>query len=162
MAEANIPKFTFYRTYETTEHNKVKGNRGILLVKGTLCFTIERDIEHYVNVPIGSYTLKMEYSPTKTINGQPRKQFRIKGHQVPAQGGGLANILIHQGQYPGGLLGCIAPGKMLIAGGIDQSALAMTELFNACGGFQEKEEAATFEVIAKPVFYDPIGVNPLF
>ncbi len=162
MAEAKIPKFTFYRTYEVVEHNKIKGNRGILQVGGTLYFTIERDIERYVDIPIGSYTLKMENSPTKTLNGVPRKQFRIMGHNVQAEKGGLANLLIHQGQYPGGLLGCIAPGKMMIAGGIDQSSIAINELFNACGGFQVKEEAATFEVIAKPFFYNPIGANPLF
>lgn len=159
MAE-NLPIFKFYRTFEVVEHNRVKGNRGILQVNGRLYFTIERDIDRYVDIPIGTYKLKMEYSPTKKIGNESRKQFRIKGHNVPAENGGLANLLIHQGKYPGGLKGCIAPGKMMISGGIDQSDLAMEELFNVCGGFEEKEEAAILEVLTKPFVYDPIGTYP--
>ena len=131
-------------------------------MNGTLYFTIERNIDRYVDIPIGTYPLKMENSPTKKVDGQTRKQFRIKGHNVPAEKGGLANLLIHQGQYPGTLEGCIAPGKILISGGIDQSGQAMTELFNACGGFQEKEEAAVLEVLTKPIFQNPIGTYPTF
>lgn len=172
MAEANIPKFIFYRTNEVVKHGGVKGNRGILQVNGTLYFTIERDIERFVEIPTGTYTLKMEYSPTRTvptniypfINGVqlPRRQFRIMGHNVRGEHGGLANLLIHQGQYPGGLTGCIAPGKMMIPGGVDQSSIAMTELFNACGGFQEKANAAILEVVMKPIFQNPIGSYPTF
>ena len=160
MAEENIPKFVFYRTYEVIEHGGVKGNRGILIANGAVYFTIERDIDRYVEIPIGTYTLKMEFSPTKTIGEEARKQFRIMGHNVPAERGGLANLLIHQGQYPGTLEGCIAPGKMMIPGGVDKSSLAMTELFNACGGFQAKEKAAILEVTTKPFSYDPIGAYP--
>ena len=165
MAEANIPKFTFYRTGEIVEHGGVKGNRGILIANGTVYFTVERDIEKFVDIPIGTYTLKMEYSPTKKVKTNiypfvkgielPRKQFRIMGHNVMGEHGGLANLLIHQGQYPGGLEGCIGPGKMTIPGGVDKSSLAMEELFNACGGFQVKENAAILEVIYKPSFSNP-------
>lgn len=160
MPEADVPKFVFYRTHEVVEHNGFKGNRGILQVNGTVYFTVEREIPRYVYVPLGTYTLKMEDSPTKMRGDDPRKQFRIMGHNVPSERGGLANLLIHDGNYPGALEGCIAPGKQQISGGVGQSVLAMDELFNACGGFEPKEEAAILEVTSKPIFQDPIGTYP--
>jgi hypothetical protein len=162
MAEANIPKFIFYRTYEVVTHGDFKGNRGILMVNGTLYFTIEREIPRYVYIPLGTYTLKMEDSPTKKRGDEARQQFRIMGHDVQSERGGLANLLIHDGKYPGGLEGCIAPGKLVIPGGVDKSRVAMTELFNVCGGFRVKEEAAILEVVTKPIFQDPIGTYPTF
>lgn len=152
--------FLFYRTFETIQHNGARGNRGILLVNDKVYFTIERDVEKYVDIPIGTYSLKMELSPTKTINGAARRQFRIMGHTVIGEHGGLANLLIHQGKYPGGLQGCIAPGKLMIPGGVDQSGLAMEELFNVCGGFTEKENAAVLKVVPQPVLRDPTSTYP--
>lgn len=162
MSEADIPKFVFYRTNEVVEHNGFKGNRGILLVNGTLYFTVEREIPRYVYIPLGNYTLKMEDSPTKKRGDLPRKQFRIMGHNVVGDHGGVANLLIHDGNYPGALEGCIAPGKAKISGGVGQTVLAMDELFNACGGFEPKEEAAILEVTSKPIVQDPIGTYPTF
>ncbi len=164
MPEADIPTFVFYRTNEVVEHGGFKGNRGILLVNGALYFTVEREIPRYVYIPLGTYTLKMEDSPTKTRGEDkvPRKQFRIMGHNVQAKRGGLANLLIHDGNYPGALEGCIAPGKAQISGGVGQTVLAMDELFNACGGFEPKEEAAVLEVVLKPIPQDPTGTYPTF
>jgi Family of unknown function (DUF5675) len=163
MADANIPKFVFYRTNEVVEHGDFKGNRGILQVNGTLYFTVEREIARYVHIPLGTYTLKMESSPTKKRDDVPRQQFRIMGHNVPAERGGLANLLIHDGNYPGGLEGCIAPGKSQIPGGVGQSRIAMDELFNACGGgFQPKDDAAILDVVSKPIIQDPTGTYPTF
>jgi hypothetical protein len=162
MADANAPTFVFYRTYEVVEHRGFKGNRGILRVNGTLYFTIEREILKYVHIPLGTYTLNMESSATKTRGDAPRRQFRIMGHNVPGERGGLANLLIHDNNYPGQNTGCISPGKMQIIGGVGESRIAMGELFNACGGFQVKEDAAILEVAPKPIFQDPTGTYPTF
>lgn len=159
MAEQNLPVFRFYRTGEVVEHNGNIGHRGILEANGTIYFTIERNINRYVATPGGTFTLKMEYSPTKKRKGKPRRQFRVMGHGVPGEHGGLANIAIHDADYPEELEGCIAPGKLLIAGGVGQSDIALEELFNVCGGFQEKEEAAYLKVTIKP--WDGIGDYPL-
>jgi hypothetical protein len=163
MAQDNLPTFVFYRTGEIIyRNNAVSGHRGVLIAGGRLYFTIERDVDTYVKIPAGVFTLKMEDSPTKKINDSPRKQFRIKGHNVPREEGGLANLLVHQGRYPHTLKGCIAPGKTKIEGGIDQSSTAMQELFDICGKFKPGKEAAVLQVIYKPVFWDPIGVMPTF
>ena len=159
MAEPNLPVFRFYRTGEVIEHGGFTGHRGVLEAGGTVYPTIERDINRYVAVPGGIFKLSMEYSPTKKRNNEARKQFRVIGHNVIGDHGGLANILIHDAEYPGALTGCIAPGKMMIPGGIGQSMIALEELFNLCGGFQEKAEAAILKVTQKP--WDGIGDYPL-
>lgn len=159
MAEENLPVFKFYRTGEVVEHGSFKGHRGVLEANGTVYWTIERDINVFVSVPGGRFTLSMEYSPTKKRNDQPRRQFRVIGHNVPGDHGGIANIAIHDAKYPEALEGCIAPGKQMIPGGIGQSAIALEELFKACGGFEVKAEAAILLVTIKP--WDGIGDYPL-
>jgi hypothetical protein len=155
----NIPTFRFYRTGEIIDHKGFKGNRGVLVANGTVYQTIERDINRYVATPYGTFKLSMEYSPTKTRNDHPRKQFRVIGHNVPGEHGGVANIAIHDAKYPEALEGCIAPGKMMIPGGVEQSFIALEELFTICGGFQVKAEAAILEVTLKP--WNGIGDYPL-
>ncbi len=144
MATENIPKFFFYRTNEIVERNKVKGNRGILEVNGIYYYTIERDTSRYVHIPFGTYKLKMEISPTKN-----RRQFRINEHNVHNRDGVYAALLIHTGSFPDELLGCIGPGKIMLPNGVGQSAIAMDELFMACGGFNIKDVAAILEVVPK-------------
>ncbi len=145
------PIFIFYRTGEVIKSgNEVIGNLGILSVSGTQYFTVERKIPEYVHIPLGLYTLKMEYSANYQVNGEPRKQFRIMGHNVVREAGGLANLLIHQGSSPSGLTGCIGPGKSKTTTGISQSGEAIEELIAACGGFQIQETAASLSVVSGP------------
>jgi Family of unknown function (DUF5675) len=143
MAEETIPKFYFYRTNETVKHNGVIGNRGILEAGGNLYFTIERDIIKHVNIEFGTYPLSMEISPSHA----PRRQFRIENHNVYNNSGVYAALLIHVGNYPDDLTGCIGPGKSKLTDGVNQSGEAMEELFKFCGGFQVKKNAAILEVV---------------
>lgn len=159
----SLPTFIFRRTGEIIKQNKVVvGHRGTLIANGQVYFTVERDIDEYVFIPAGIYTLKMEFSPTKKdSSGNSRKQFRIMGHNVQRQVGGLANLLVHRGASPTTLEGCIAPGKSTTASGIDGSDEAIAELFDYCGGFEDNKNAAYLSVTTIPVF-NPIGINPTF
>jgi hypothetical protein len=159
----SLPTFVFRRTGEVIKRNKVVvGHRGTLIANSRVYFTVERDIEEYVNIPAGVFTLRMELSPTKLdSSGNPRKQFRIIGHSVPRKAGGLANLLVHRGASPTTLEGCIAPGRTMSTFGVTESDEAIAELFDYCGGFEDQKDAAYLSVIAIPTF-NPIGINPTF
>jgi Family of unknown function (DUF5675) len=108
--------------------------RGVLLVDGNLFYTIERR-GGYVTLPKGSFDCTMDFSPKLK-----RNVFRVKadgeqGHHVATRGGTLAPILIHAGNKPTDIEGCIAPGFLLTQTGVDKSTDAMNLLFQLCGGF---------------------------
>jgi hypothetical protein len=134
MADENV--ITITRTGQIVKH-KHKGQYeygeiSTLKVNGmaTQYFAVERR-RGYVTLPPGTYTLEMEISPKHA----PRKQFRVKGHNVHTKDGGLAAILMHEGNYPGNVSGCIAPGKIQLPDGVGQSEVAMSEIFTQFGGF---------------------------
>lgn len=110
------------------------GERGELKVGSVTYPTIERG-GGYVTLPNGTFEIIMEESPTKTYQNNLRKQFRIYGHGVKTQAGNVAALLIHLGNYPNQVQGCIAPGKNVINNGVGNSANAMQEIFNYFGGF---------------------------
>lgn len=145
MSDEKIPTFRFYRTGDTVTRNGVIGNRGILEAGGKEYQTIERDIDRYVNIPFGRFPLDMEISPN--VGG--RKQFRIMNHDIQNKDKVYAALLIHAGSYPDELTGCIAPGRKTNDKGVEESRLAMDELFSLCGGFQTKSGAAILEVVPK-------------
>jgi hypothetical protein len=92
----------------------------------------------YVTLLPGSYSIKMETSPT---HGQ-RKQFRVMNHGIfSSQNQRPAAILIHPGNYPGEVTGCIAPGKKKLHDGVGKSAAAMSEIIAQFGGFEAGKEA---------------------
>ena len=84
----------------------------------------------------GTYTIKMEISPTY----KTRRQFRVLDHKKKTLKGEPAAILIHAGNYPGDVEGCIAPGTITLSDGVDNSNLAMEQIFQKFGGFKEGEE----------------------
>ena len=110
------------------------GERGIL-VAGTVSYHALERRGGYVTLPAGEFEIEMEHSPTKKVNGKPRRQFRILNHGVYNNQGKLAAILMHQGNYPHHVTGCIAPGKSQSKRGIGQSTKALEEIFTFCGGF---------------------------
>lgn len=108
--------------------------RGILVV-GTVSYHALERRGGYVTLPPGEFEIEMEFSPTKKVNGKPRRQFRVLNHGVYNNKGKLAALLMHQGNYPHHVTGCIAPGKTELKKGIGQSTKAMEEIFTFCGGF---------------------------
>lgn len=129
MSEENTTLY-LYRTGVTVTRNGAIGERGKLEVGSNTYHTIERR-GGYVTLKSGTYEIKMEYSPSNP----DRKQFRIYEHGVYNNKGNLAALLIHAGNYPGNVTGCIAPGKTSINNGVGQSTNAMNEIFNYLGGF---------------------------
>lgn len=134
MAEGSTNTFYLYRLGTQAVKNGATAERGYLVVKGVTYHTIERR-DGYVTLPDGTYEIKMELSPTKEYNGSARKQFRIYGHGVTNSAGNVAALLIHLGNYPDQIQGCVAPGKSLLSNGVNNSAAAMEEIFTHCGGF---------------------------
>jgi hypothetical protein len=121
-------------TSKSENGERAVGERGIL-VAGTVSYhTLERR-GGYVTLPPGEFEIEMEYSPTKKVNGKPRRQFRVLNHGVFNSQEKLAAILMHQGNYPHHVTGCIAPGKTQSQKGIGQSSKALEEIFTFCGGF---------------------------
>lgn len=129
MSEENTTLY-LYRTGVTVTKSGAKGERGTLIVGSTTYHTIERR-GGYVTLKSGTYEIKMEYSPSNPN----RKQFRIYDHGVYNNKGNLAALLIHVGNYPANVTGCIAPGKTTINDGVGQSTNAMNEIFTYLGGF---------------------------
>lgn len=131
---AEVKTLTLTRLGITIARNGASGERGSLVAGSTTYHTIERR-GGYVTIPTGTFEIKMELSPTKTYNGSARRQFRIYDHGVINSGGNTAALLIHLGNYPDHITGCIAPGITSIANGVGQSNTAMEALFTYCGGF---------------------------
>jgi len=107
-------------------HDGANGENSELWIGDTMLWAVERR-DKFVRLDEGTYTLKMEFSPT-----YGRKQFRVYGHKKQ---GGAAAILIHAANYPDEVTGCIAPGMTATLEGVDQSELAMNKLFSLWGGF---------------------------
>ena len=99
-------------THVTSDGTKETGEVSDLEVSGLAdkYYALERR-GGYVTLPAGNYVIQMETSPTHA----GRKQFRVMDHNVySAQHKRKAAILIHSGNYPGHVTGCIAPGKKKI------------------------------------------------
>ena len=145
MADDVVPTLYVYRKNVIVSSKSGDGEaaiaeRGYLFAGDTMYHTIERR-GGYVTIPLGEFEIQMEYSPTKKVDGKPRKQFRIYGHNVTNDRGKLAALLIHQGNYPHHITGCISPGKSELSNGIGQSSKAMEEIFTHCGGFGPGKKA---------------------
>jgi hypothetical protein len=139
MAEENLKTLYLFRTGQlitsSDSDKSAIGVRGVLVAGEATYHTIERG-GNYVTLPIGEYEIKMEESPTKWEGKNPRRQFRVLGHNVySAEHGRLAALLMHTGNYPHQIVGCIAPGKSYLSNGVGESRQAMQEIFNYCGGF---------------------------
>ena len=97
--------------------------------------TIER-AGGYVTLPNGVFHCTMERQPEK----KNRPIFRVQttgeyGHNILNDRGKLAGILIHPSNYPHDIVGCIAPGKVMLPNGVNHSKKALEEIFQYCGGF---------------------------
>lgn len=131
---AEVKTLYLFRSGVTIARNGASAERGSLVVGAKTFHTIERR-GGYVTLPKGSFEIKMEHSPSKKYNGAARKQFRVYGHGVTNNRGISAALLIHLGNYPDHITGCIAPGVTSIANGVGQSNTAMEAIFNYFGGF---------------------------
>lgn len=123
---------TLQRTGQMVKHSGATGEISKMIVDGVAFWAVERR-DGYIALDDGTYTVRMELSPT--FKG--RRQFRVLDHQKRNKNGEIAPILIHTGNYPNDVQGCIAPGYLLIVGGVDKSNLAMEKIFTLFGGFQE-------------------------
>jgi hypothetical protein len=119
------------RTGSMVTHARATGEISRLTVEDVLFWAVERR-DGYISLDEGTYTVKMETSPTH----KGRRQFRVLDHNKVNKNGETAPILIHAGNYPGDVQGCIAPGFILLKDGVDQSRLAMEKIFSLFGGFQ--------------------------
>jgi len=119
------------RTGTMVKHAGATGEISRMIVEGILFWAVERR-DGFITLDEGSYTVKMETSPTD----KGRRQFRVLGHNKVNRQGDIAPILIHVGNYPGDVQGCIAPGFTLLKDGVDQSRLAMEKIFSLFGGFE--------------------------
>ena len=131
---AEVKTLTLTRSGVTVAKDGASGERGSLEVGGSTYHTVERR-GGYVKCPTGTFDITMEHSPSKKYKGSARKQFRINGHGVVNSRGGTAALLIHAGNYPKDIVGCIAPGTSSIANGVGGSNKAMEAIFTHCGGF---------------------------
>lgn len=120
------------RTGRIVSHLSATGQISQMTVDDVMFWAVERR-DGYITLDDGTYTVKMEMSPTY----KGRRQFRVLGHQKRNRSGEIAPILIHSGNYPDDVQGCIAPGYLLTQQGVDQSRLAMEKIFSLFGGFQE-------------------------
>ena len=121
------PKIEVWRSGWIVEHAGAKGEISELWIGDTMLWAVER-LDGYVRLDEGNYTVKMEVSPT-----YGRKQFRVYGHH---KFGGKAPILIHSGNHPEDVEGCIAPGTVATYEGVDHSVAAMNKLFALYDGFE--------------------------
>ena len=145
MADDLLPTLYVFRSNVFVQSKSDGGEtaiaeRGFLVAGEAVYYTIERR-GGYVSVPLGEFEIQMEFSPTKKVDGQPRKQFRIYGHNVTNDRGKLAALLIHLGNYPHHITGCIAPGISELRNGVGQSKKAMEEIFKFCGCFGAGKKA---------------------
>jgi hypothetical protein len=121
-----------YRDDNSTDKKIAVGKRGFLSVGQKRFHTIERG-GGYVMLPEGEFECVME-EQTK------RRVFRVKaegekGHNVKNKEGKFARILIHSANKPHEVVGCVAPGRTVTKDGVGDSAHAMKEVFQECGGF---------------------------
>ncbi len=134
-------EITFKRTGVLFTKNNVSGKRGTLTVGNVSFETIERG-GNYVSLPTGKFLLTMtkDKSRGQVFIVQPEGKY---GHEVPAEGGGKAGIMIHSADTPDDLTGCLAPGKTFDAASntLLQSSEAMTDIFTFFGGFGETKLA---------------------
>ncbi len=124
----------------TNKAGKVSQARRGVMQAGNLIFpTIER--KGVMSVRKGTYECAMEeqHNPDGSLK---RRVFRIKaegplGHHLRNARREPAPILIHPSNYAYQLEGCIAPGRKKVEDGVDDSIAAMSDIFRACGGFEE-------------------------
>ena len=126
-----LPRIELWRSGWIVSHDGSHGEISELWIGDEMLWAVERR-DGYVRLPEGTFTLKMEFSPT-----YGRKQFRVLGHKVK---GGTAPILVHSGNYPEDVEGCIAPGLQATLNGVANSEKAMTKLFSLWGGFEAGKE----------------------
>ncbi len=119
------------RTGGAVTHNGKKGEISELDVEGNRFCAVARR-EGFNTLEPGTYGVRMELSPTH----KGYRQFRVTGHNKRNRNGDIAPILIHTGNYPEDAQGCIAPGLLLIPGGVDQSRPALEKIFTLFGGFK--------------------------
>lgn len=137
--ELEIPTVYLFRTGIQISSQKDKtsaaalGERGVMVIGNLTLYTVERR-GGYVTLPKGTFECTMEN------HSRLGKVFRVKasgegGHNVTNTQGVLAGILVHAGNYPHHVVGCIAPGKTWIEHGVGESSKAMQEIFQFCGGW---------------------------
>jgi len=122
---------TLKRTGRLVSHSGATGEISRMTVEGVDFWAVERR-DNYITLDEGTYTVQMELSPTY----KDRRQFRVLDHNKRNNKGEIAPILIHVGNYPRDVMGCIAPGYLVIPGGVDKSRLAIEKIFSLFGGFQ--------------------------
>lgn len=137
----SLSSITLKRSGVTFVKDTIPGKRGTLTVGNVSFETIERG-GNYVSLPTGKFLLTM-------TNDKSRGQVLIVqhegkyGHKVPAEGGGLAGIMIHVAETPSQLLGCLAPGKEFSAteNKLLKGREAMNDIMTFFGGFGETKLA---------------------
>jgi len=109
------------------------GERGIMVVGDLTLYTVERR-GGYVTLPKGIFECTME--DHKRLGKVLRvKAEGVNGHSIKNNRGILAGILVHAGNYPHHVVGCVAPGMTYIENGVGQSSAAMQYIFQFCGGW---------------------------
>jgi hypothetical protein len=142
----SLNSITFKRTGVIFTKDGVQGKRGTLTAGNVSYETVERG-GNYVSLPTGKFLLTM-------TNDKSRGQVFIVqadgkyGHNVKAEGGGLAGIMIHVAETPSQLLGCLAPGKSFDAkeNKLLEGRSAMNEIMTFFGGFGETKLAGWIAV----------------
>jgi len=109
------------------------GERGVMLVGNIYLDTIERRGGYWV-LPKGLYMCSM-YETTKIGKGFYIQATGEYGHNCKLKSGGAVEFMIHAANYPYQVEGCIAPGKVVVEKGVEQSTAAMQEIFTFCGGW---------------------------
>lgn len=90
---------------------------------------------NYVQLPKGPWVAKMDYY--RPLSDPDKK---IEALRINFKGPRGNSILIHPANYPGQLEGCIAPGLLETERGVGQSVAALSQVFDALGGFQVGRE----------------------
>lgn len=113
--------------------NVTLGERGELYVQGIRFYTIERR-DGFLQLPKGRYECVME------VSEKVGRMFRVAiaghyGHNLLTKAKKPAAMLIHTANFPHQVEGCVAPGLSITRNGVEQSAKAMDEIFQLCGGF---------------------------
>lgn len=130
----------------------IPGIRGLMVIRSAeqrvliQLPTVERGGDT-VRLPTGRYV----YEHSEMIRRPGERCLRIKSATTGtvltvAQADCLRrrSLLIHVANYPGELVGCIAPGLTEIARGVGHSAAAFEQLCKGLGGF---ELGKTFELV---------------
>jgi Family of unknown function (DUF5675) len=122
---------TLRRTGRTVSFQGMTGEISELELDGDKFWAVERR-DRFITLDDGKYTVKMEISPTH----KGRRQLRVLGHHKTNRMGESAPILIHAGNTPGDVQGCIAPGLSVTNSGVEQSRPAMDKIFKSLGHFK--------------------------